>query len=375
MKQKMFFDIESLCDQEFFKKHWKKEIKVWKGALKEQLFDYEKLNDILNTFEFSTEDLRLVRGDQFYNMQKLVEKNAHDSKHRLNRYSKIDSLKLNEVLRRDTYSVRFFSLSKYDVEFKRFARHVEQLTHRRCDSIGIYTPEGQSAFSWHADDFNGLAVQTEGKKTWRIAPLGKDGSDGDYREVTLEKGDVLYFPEGLFHQVFTEDTPSLHVTFALRELELKELMNVFLHQLDNPLFKKRFAYEENGFGVNEAATKKLLREGVFGLNKVFNDPHFVYAAEGLLLGGIEKQKHFINLPYGGQNTSFRLANTEEALVLKRGEGGASILFRGRKYPIGVSKEEFEQLITKGVFNEKKLSALFPQVDIVELLTIGLVEEI
>eukprot|EP01113_Clastostelium_recurvatum_P045277 TRINITY_DN7762_c0_g1_i1.p1 TRINITY_DN7762_c0_g1~~TRINITY_DN7762_c0_g1_i1.p1 ORF type:complete len:503 (-),score=165.32 TRINITY_DN7762_c0_g1_i1:21-1529(-) len=92
------------------------------------------------------------------------------------------------------------------------------------------TPVGAQGFAPHYDDVDVFILQTEGSKTWRLyAPRTPNEvlpreSSGNFAqgeigkpilEVTLEEGDLLYFPRGVIHQAYSPPaTHSLHVTIS-----------------------------------------------------------------------------------------------------------------------------------------------------------------
>lgn len=93
------------------------------------------------------------------------------------------------------------------------------------------TPPDSQGFAPHYDDIEAFILQTEGKKLWRVyKPLNEQEvlprvSSKNYKqneigrpilEVTLEAGDMLYFPRGYIHQGVTVDGEhSLHVTISM----------------------------------------------------------------------------------------------------------------------------------------------------------------
>ncbi|XP_030021839.2 bifunctional lysine-specific demethylase and histidyl-hydroxylase NO66 [Manduca sexta] len=93
------------------------------------------------------------------------------------------------------------------------------------------TPPDSQGFAPHYDDIEAFILQAEGKKHWRIyKPLDKNSvlprvSSKNYEqeeigepvmEVTLQAGDMLYFPRGYIHQGVTIDGEhSLHVTISM----------------------------------------------------------------------------------------------------------------------------------------------------------------
>ncbi|KAJ2951239.1 hypothetical protein O0L34_g5641 [Tuta absoluta] len=93
------------------------------------------------------------------------------------------------------------------------------------------TPPDSQGFAPHYDDIEAFILQAEGKKNWRIYKPRTDEEvlprfssknfdqeeiGGPIMEVTLEAGDMLYFPRGYIHQGVTiEGEHSLHVTISM----------------------------------------------------------------------------------------------------------------------------------------------------------------
>lgn len=93
------------------------------------------------------------------------------------------------------------------------------------------TPPDSQGFAPHYDDIEAFILQTEGKKHWRIyrprsenetlprassKNFDQEEIGAPIMEVTLEAGDMLYFPRGYIHQGVTIDGQhSLHVTVSM----------------------------------------------------------------------------------------------------------------------------------------------------------------
>lgn len=93
------------------------------------------------------------------------------------------------------------------------------------------TPPDSQGFAPHYDDIEAFILQIEGKKHWKIyKPLSENEvlprvSSKNFdqaeigepiMEVTLEAGDMLYFPRGYIHQGITIDGEhSLHITVSM----------------------------------------------------------------------------------------------------------------------------------------------------------------
>ena len=92
------------------------------------------------------------------------------------------------------------------------------------------TPPDSQGFAPHYDDIEAFIMQIEGKKHWKLyAPKSESEtlprfSSGNFSqdeigdpimEITLEPGDLLYFPRGTIHQGRTlPESHSLHVTLS-----------------------------------------------------------------------------------------------------------------------------------------------------------------
>jgi lysine-specific demethylase/histidyl-hydroxylase NO66 len=88
------------------------------------------------------------------------------------------------------------------------------------------TPKNSQGFAPHWDDIEAFVLQLEGKKRWRVyepleklpkassANLTDDVIGKSVLDVTLEPGDMLYFPRGFIHQANATDEHSLHITIS-----------------------------------------------------------------------------------------------------------------------------------------------------------------
>ena len=118
-----------------------------------------------------------------------------------------------------------------------FVPKVALLTTTLQDYFGCFvganaylTPPDSQGFAPHYDDIEAFILQVEGKKHWRLYAPKSDSemlprfSSGNFNqdeigkpimEVTLERGDLLYFPRGTIHQGNTvSGHHSLHITLS-----------------------------------------------------------------------------------------------------------------------------------------------------------------
>ena len=129
-------------------------------------------------------------------------------------------------------------------------KHVEALGQFfRCPvSASLYVNwGGRSGFGLHNDNHDVLALQVHGQKQWAIypdaprsavvksfsksAPAGEPGS-----RYGLSRGEFLYVPRGVWHSVYSEQTPSLHVSFTIFRPRYADLAGAILKALTHSHF-------------------------------------------------------------------------------------------------------------------------------------------
>jgi len=92
------------------------------------------------------------------------------------------------------------------------------------------TPPNSQGFAPHYDDIEAFILQVEGRKHWKVYPprnneetlprlsspnFSQEEIGQPFLDVTLEPGDLLYFPRGWIHQASTVDGQhSLHITLS-----------------------------------------------------------------------------------------------------------------------------------------------------------------
>ncbi|KAF0720378.1 Aste57867_354 [Aphanomyces stellatus] len=157
--------------------------------------------------------------------------------------------------------------SGYSVQFYQPQRYVDQLcafnaaleAHYGClaGSSAYLTPPNAQALAPHHDDVDVFILQTEGSKHWKLyAPLvelaGEHSNDlspsvigQPTMELTLEEGDMLYFPRGTIHQASTSDAFSTHVTISIyHHNSWANFMEVALPKVLRRAFEKDVAFRQ-----------------------------------------------------------------------------------------------------------------------------------
>ncbi|GLD94868.1 hypothetical protein PINS_up003493 [Pythium insidiosum] len=128
--------------------------------------------------------------------------------------------------------------NRYSCQFYQPQRYVDGLYHLNAafeeyfgclaGASAYLTPPGAQALAPHHDDVEVFILQTEGRKKWKLyhpmvelpgehsSDLSEESIGNVWMELTLEEGDVLYFPRGVIHQAATDDVQfSTHVTISV----------------------------------------------------------------------------------------------------------------------------------------------------------------
>lgn len=141
-------------------------------------------------------------------------------------------------------SIRLLNPQTYISRLHLLNATLQEFFHSFIGANAYLTPPDSQGFAPHYDDIEAFILQTEGKKHWRIYKPRQDNeilprissknfTDDEIgepiMEVTLEAGDMLYFPRGYIHQGVTIDGEhSLHVTISMFQkhswADLLELM-------------------------------------------------------------------------------------------------------------------------------------------------------
>ncbi|OQR93116.1 nucleolar protein [Achlya hypogyna] len=125
------------------------------------------------------------------------------------------------------YSVQFYQPQRYNDELCAVNAALEQTFGCLAGASAYLTPPNAQALAPHHDDVDVFVFQTQGSKNWKLyaplVPLAGEHS-GDFTqemigeptmELTLNEGDLLYFPRGIIHQACTSNAFSTHVTISV----------------------------------------------------------------------------------------------------------------------------------------------------------------
>ncbi|MDZ7679677.1 MAG: cupin domain-containing protein [Acidimicrobiales bacterium] len=152
------------------------------------------------------------------------------------RSRQLDPVRLNHELRSgSTLLVRH--LDKVHEPLARLAEGLERDLDEPIMVRAFATWKAVQGFGPHCDRYDTLVMQLEGTKQWRLFgpdPLRPLMGDGDHSgmgeaetqdELVLEPGDLLYVPQGWWHEAVTVDTPCLHLTADVYQRSGVDLVN------------------------------------------------------------------------------------------------------------------------------------------------------
>uniref|UniRef100_A0A1Q3EYJ7 Bifunctional lysine-specific demethylase and histidyl-hydroxylase n=1 Tax=Culex tarsalis TaxID=7177 RepID=A0A1Q3EYJ7_CULTA len=187
---------------------------------------------------------------------------------------------------------------------------LQEFFHCMTGSNFYLTPPNSQGFAPHYDDIEAFVLQVEGRKHWKLySPrtaaevLARVSSPNftqeeigvPIMEVTLEPGDLLYFPRGIIHQASTvPGHHSLHVTMSVyQKNSWADLLELYLpHALsqaaENHLELRRGIPQDlhHHFGIvhsdNETPTRKELVKRMKSLvDRIFSEEAIDVAVDQL----------------------------------------------------------------------------------------------
>ncbi|WTJ16973.1 cupin domain-containing protein (plasmid) [Streptomyces sp. NBC_00715] len=123
-------------------------------------------------------------------------------------------------------------------------RQLAALFQRRVDAFLFATMAGAQGLDVHRDDADVLVVQLLGVKSWQVhaGPDHDDWAPGPVSDpgpallkTDLTAGECLYVPRGFAHAATGNSGLSLHLSFAIREVRSKHLLEALQELLTGDL--------------------------------------------------------------------------------------------------------------------------------------------
>lgn len=204
--------------EQFFSSNWEKENLFIKREDKEfygNLFSLDTFKEILKENELNFEtDVNVCRY-------------VNDEKELLNEEGRITVKQMQSLLKDKKATFQIHQPQRFSDALWNIMEKLETYFGCLFGSNVYITPAGSQGLAPHCDDVEIFVLQLEGKKTWKLyKPMvelsrcyTQDLQQADIGEaileVTLEPGDMLYFPRGTIHQAkTTDDGHSTHISLS-----------------------------------------------------------------------------------------------------------------------------------------------------------------
>ncbi|CAH2008944.1 unnamed protein product [Acanthoscelides obtectus] len=212
--------IEPMKPKEFLERYWESQvlhIQRHNGNYYRDVLTTERLDDIFREFPLQyTKNVDVVT---FENGVKEV----HNEEGRVVPAALYDYY-LNGC------SIRVLNPHTYDQRVYAVLAALQEYFGCMAGANVYLTPPGSQGFAPHYDDIEAFVIQLEGRKHWKLyKPKGSgvlarysspnlkyEELGKPFMEVTLNAGDMLYFPRGTIHEGRTdEDSHSFHITISV----------------------------------------------------------------------------------------------------------------------------------------------------------------
>lgn len=205
--------LETFFDENWEKKHL--HIKRNNEGFYGELFSLESMKEMLDEhemyFETDVNVCRYVDGE----------------KELLNEEGQITMKQFNTLMKDQKATFQVHQPQRYNDGLWNLMEKMESHFGSLVGANVYITPADSQGLAPHCDDVEIFVLQLEGKKTWKLykpmvelsrdytQDLMQDSIGEPIFEVTLEPGDLLYFPRGTIHQAkTTSDGHSTHISIS-----------------------------------------------------------------------------------------------------------------------------------------------------------------
>ncbi|XP_076275972.1 bifunctional lysine-specific demethylase and histidyl-hydroxylase NO66 [Rhynchophorus ferrugineus] len=212
--------LDPIKPRDFFEHYWEKDVLHIERSDRDYFRDFfssSKLDNILREYP-----LHFTR-----NVDVVVYEN--DKKEVLNPEGRAVASQLWDYYSNGC-SIRVLNPQTYDQHVHFVIANLQEYFGTMVGTNVYLTPPASQGFAPHFDDIEAFIIQLEGSKHWKLYKpkdedvLTRESSinfkakdlDTPFMEVTLNAGDVLYFPRGTIHEGHTfEENHSLHITVSV----------------------------------------------------------------------------------------------------------------------------------------------------------------
>ncbi|CAH0477233.1 unnamed protein product [Peronospora belbahrii] len=156
------------------------------------------------------------------------------------------------------YSCQFYQPQRYVDGLYELNAAFEEVFGGLAGASAYLTPANSQALAPHYDDIEAFVLQTQGRKKWKLyhpsvelagehsTDLAVDQLGEPWMELTVEEGDLLYFPRGVVHQACTDQEQfSTHVTISVYQHNTwANFMEVALPRVIRQAFDSNVAFRK-----------------------------------------------------------------------------------------------------------------------------------
>jgi ribosomal protein L16 Arg81 hydroxylase len=207
-----------------------------------------------------------------------------------------DPDKVQNWIRRGA-SVVLNDIDELSPEVKAVSRALEEATGGLTQANLYFSMRQRQAFGPHYDTHEVFALHCCGTKVWRLydgradGPINhpsykKSGAEfekmvGDLaEEVTLEPGDLLYLPRGVYHDALASDNGAVHIAFGVVMPKYIDLLPILWEAaVHSPLMRSDLPVQAGGQDL-----EKALQDMGSELKSLVGTGAFRKAAEAALAG-------------------------------------------------------------------------------------------
>lgn len=165
----------------------------------------------------------------------------------------IDLQKLLGLLKNGTTAI-LTDLGKHIPKLGSYCEGLENELGIRLQANVYITPSGSQGFNVHIDSHDVFVLQLFGKKTWHLYEgliefptktlirKQKEFKEEDHKLAALiemKAGDLLYVPQGMYHDAGTTEEPSIHITLGVLPRRRSELLKILADGAQDQGFFRR----------------------------------------------------------------------------------------------------------------------------------------
>ncbi|MBO3699063.1 JmjC domain-containing protein [Roseivirga sp. E12] len=165
----------------------------------------------------------------------------------------IDIRKLLSLLSNGTTAI-LTDMARYIPKLNRYCEQLENELGVKLQANVYITPPKSRGFNVHIDSHDVLVLQIYGKKIWHLfgglveyptksfIRKQKEFTEKDHPlvdDIEMVPGDLLYVPQGMYHDASTDEAPSIHITLGLLQRRRSEILKTLLDHASDHAFLRQ----------------------------------------------------------------------------------------------------------------------------------------